>query len=59
MKVLRKSKREKGLWLEEGDKPSPGVHEILIRVKKTAIAEQIFIFIIGMIGLKKPFQFLW
>jgi threonine 3-dehydrogenase len=37
MKVLRKSKREKGLWLEEGDKPSPGAHEILIRVKKTAI----------------------
>lgn len=37
MKVLRKSKREKGLWLEEGDKPTPGAHEILIRVKKTAI----------------------
>jgi threonine 3-dehydrogenase len=37
MKVLRKSKREKGLWLEEGNKPVPGVHEILIRIKKTAV----------------------
>lgn len=37
MKVLRKSKREKGLWLEEGEIPKPGAHEILIKVKKTAI----------------------
>ena len=37
MKVLRKSKREKGLWLEEGEIPTPGVHDILIKVKKTAI----------------------
>ncbi len=37
MKVLRKSKREKGLWMEEGEKPTPGVHEVLIKIKKTAV----------------------
>ena len=37
MKVLRKSKKEKGLWLEEGEIPAVGVHDILIKVKKTAI----------------------
>jgi threonine 3-dehydrogenase len=37
MKVLRKSKKEKGLWLEESKIPTVGVHDILIKVKKTAI----------------------
>ncbi len=37
MKVLRKSKKEKGLWMEESEIPTPGVHDILIKVKKTAI----------------------
>jgi threonine 3-dehydrogenase len=37
MKVLRKSKKEKGLWLEKGEIPAVGVHDILIKVKKTAI----------------------
>jgi threonine 3-dehydrogenase len=37
MKVLRKSKKEKGLWLEESEIPTVGVHDILIKVKKTAI----------------------
>jgi hypothetical protein len=38
MKALVKSKPEPGLWMEEaGTVPRPGVHDVLIRVKKTSI----------------------
>ncbi len=37
MKALVKSRPEKGLWMEEVDKPEPGINDVLIKVKKTAI----------------------
>lgn len=37
MKALVKSKPEPGLWMEEAEVPRPGVHDVLIRVKKTSI----------------------
>jgi threonine 3-dehydrogenase len=37
MKVLRKSKKEVGIWMEEGDKPDFGPNDLLIKMKKTAI----------------------
>ncbi len=37
MKVLRKSKKEVGLWMEEADKPSFGPNDLLVKIRKTAI----------------------
>ena len=37
MKALVKARPEPGLWLDEVDPPSPGVGEVLIRVRKTSI----------------------
>ena len=37
MRALVKSKAEKGIWLEEIDKPVPGHNDVLIRVRRTAI----------------------
>jgi len=37
MKVLAKLKSEPGLWLSEEDTPTYGPHDILIKIKKTAI----------------------
>ena len=37
MKALVKSKKEKGLWMEEVDIPKVGVNDILIKVTKSAI----------------------
>ena len=37
MKALVKSKPETGLWMEHVPVPEPGPHEVLIKVKKTAI----------------------
>ncbi len=37
MKVLSKSKREVGLWMEEADIPSWGPNDLLIKIRKTAI----------------------
>lgn len=37
MKALVKSKSSKGIWMEEVPIPEPGVNEVLIKVKKTAI----------------------
>jgi threonine 3-dehydrogenase len=37
IKVLRKSKKEVGLWMEEGDMPEIGHTDVLIKIKKTAI----------------------
>ena len=37
MKALVKAKSEKGLWLQEVEKPGPGPEDVLIRVKKVAI----------------------
>ncbi|MGC3966900.1 MAG: L-threonine 3-dehydrogenase [Pirellulales bacterium] len=37
MKALVKAKREPGLWMEQVPIPTIGSHDILIRVKKTAI----------------------
>ena len=37
MKVLRKSKREVGLWLEEADIPEIGPNDLLVKIKRTAI----------------------
>jgi threonine 3-dehydrogenase len=37
MKALVKSKREPGLWLEEIPKPSIGINDVLIRVRRTGI----------------------
>lgn len=37
MKALVKAKPEKGIWLEDVNVPKPGVNDILIKIKKTAI----------------------
>ncbi len=37
MKALVKSKREPGLWLEEISKPSIGINDVLIRVRRAGI----------------------
>jgi len=37
MKTLRKLKPEKGIWMEEVDKPTFGHNDLLIKIKKTAI----------------------
>jgi threonine 3-dehydrogenase len=37
MKALVKSRRERGLWLEEVEKPSIGINDVLLRVLRTGI----------------------
>ena len=37
MKALVKSRRERGLWLEEIPEPAIGINDVLIRVQKTGI----------------------
>lgn len=37
MKVLSKLKSEKGLWLSDASMPTCGDHDVLIKIKKTAI----------------------
>jgi len=37
MKALVKKKARPGLWLEEVPEPEPGINDVLIRVKRTAI----------------------
>lgn len=37
MKALLKAHAEPGLWLEDAPVPIPGLHEVLIRIHKTAI----------------------
>jgi threonine 3-dehydrogenase len=37
MKALVKSKAAPGLWLEDVEKPAPGINDVLIRVLRTAI----------------------
>ena len=37
MRALVKAKAERGIWLEEMDKPKPGHNDVLIRVHRTAI----------------------
>jgi len=37
MKALVKSRRERGLWLEEIPEPTIGINDVLIRVQKTGI----------------------
>ncbi|MBI5240569.1 MAG: L-threonine 3-dehydrogenase [Elusimicrobia bacterium] len=37
MKALVKKKKEKGLWLEDVPEPSIGTHEVLIKIRQTAI----------------------
>ena len=37
MRALVKAKPERGIWLEDVDKPAVGHNDVLIRVKKTAI----------------------
>src|SRR5579862_3683983 len=37
MKAIVKSKREPGLWLEDIDTPSPGINDVLIRVRRAGI----------------------
>jgi threonine 3-dehydrogenase len=37
VKALVKSKAERGLWLEDVPEPAPGINDVLIKVKRTAI----------------------
>ncbi|GET25266.1 L-threonine 3-dehydrogenase [Prolixibacter sp. NT017] len=37
MKAIRKSKPEKGLWLEDVAIPEVGVNEVLVKIKKSAV----------------------
>ena len=37
MKALVKAKPEKGIWMENVSVPEPGVNDVLVRIKKTAI----------------------
>ena len=37
MKALVKARPEKGLWMQEVPVPEPGLNDVIIKVKKTAI----------------------
>ncbi len=37
MKALVKAKPEKGLWMQEVPIPEPGLNDVIIKVKKSAI----------------------
>lgn len=37
MRALVKAKAERGIWLQDVDKPAPGHNDVLIRVRQTAI----------------------
>ena len=37
MKALVKAKPEKGIWLQDVEIPEPGINDVMIKVKKTAI----------------------
>ena len=37
MKALVKAKPEKGIWLQDVKIPEPGINDVMIKVKKTAI----------------------
>ena len=37
MKALVKAKAEKGIWMEEVPIPEPGLNDVIIKIKKTAI----------------------
>ena len=37
MKALVKARPEKGLWMEEVPVPEPGLNDVIIKVKKSAI----------------------
>ncbi len=37
MKALVKAKPAKGLWMEDVPVPEPGINDVLIKVKKSAI----------------------
>ena len=37
MKALTKREAERGLWLEDVPEPQPGINDVLIKVKRTAI----------------------
>lgn len=37
MKALVKTKPEKGIWLQDVEIPEPGINDVMIKVKKTAI----------------------
>ena len=37
MKALVKARPEKGLWMQEVPVPEPGLNDVIIKVKKSAI----------------------
>jgi threonine 3-dehydrogenase len=37
MKAIVKSKPERGLWMHEVETPKPGVNEVLLKIRKSAI----------------------
>lgn len=37
MRAIGKFKKEVGIWLTDAEKPTPGVNDLLIRIKKTAL----------------------
>ncbi len=37
MKALVKAKAQKGIWMQDVPKPEPGVNDVLIKIRKTAI----------------------
>jgi len=37
MKALVKTKPGKGLWMEEVPVPEPGINDVMIKIRKTAI----------------------
>ena len=57
MKALVKRHAKEGLWLEDMPEPEIGNNDVLVKIKKQLSAELIFIFTIGMNGLKKQFLF--
>ncbi len=37
MKALVKARQEKGIWMQEVTVPEPGLNDVIIKIKKTAI----------------------
>lgn len=58
MKALAKLKKEPGIWMiDDAPMPEYGYNDVLIKIKKQQFVALIYIFIIGINGLKLPYLY--